>query len=114
MKKLLTFALLLMLMACEKNEPNIVIPELNSQMTKLDVIEIIGSPDVSETFFLDTTLASLFIYQCTFAKNFGEYIRIDGDGRYFYVLFENGNVSKFYYSYLSDDVLVLMKNNPPR
>ena len=53
MKKLLTFALLLMLISCEKNEPNIVIPELNSQMTKLDVIELIGSPDVSETFFLD-------------------------------------------------------------
>ena len=114
MKKLLTFALLLMLMACEKNEPNIVIPELNSQMTKLDVIELIGSPDVSKVFLLGEIPASIFIYQCTFAKNFGEYIRIDGDGRYFYELFENGKVSKFYYSYLSDDVLVLMKNNTPR
>jgi len=114
MKKLLTFALLLMLISCEKNEPNIVIPELNSQMTKLDVIELIGSPDVSEVYFLDTTLASLFIYRCTFTEQFGKYIRIDGDGRYFYVIFENGRVSKFYYSYLSDDVLILMKNNPPR
>ena len=114
MKKLLTFALLLMLMACEKNEPNIVIPELNNEMTKLDVIELIGSPDVSKVFLLGEIPASIFIYQCTFAKNFGEYIRVDGDGRYFYVLFENGKVSKFYYSYLSDDVLVLMKNNPPR
>lgn len=114
MKKLLTFALLLMLMACEKNEPNIVIPELNNDMTIQEVIGLIGSYDASKVWENQESAYMLAIYRCTFAKQFGEYIRIDGDGRYFYVLFENGNVSKFYYSYLSDDVLVLMKNNPPR
>lgn len=114
MKKLLTFALLLMLMACEKNEPNIVIPELNNDMTIQEVIVLIGSYDASKVWENQESSYMLAIYRCTFAKQFGEYIRIEGDGCYFYVLFENGKVSKFYYSYLSDDVLMLMKNNPPR
>ena len=47
MKNLLTFALLLMLISCENNSPNIVTPTFeNKGTTRSNVIETIGNPNV--------------------------------------------------------------------
>lgn len=112
MKKLLTFALLLMLMACEKNEPNIVTPEFDDRVTTINQVKsMIGTPDVTINFNEYTK----FIYRCEFIDVLGRFKRIESDKRCFVVLFYDGVTIDWHYSYINEeDVLVLMKNNPPR
>ena len=63
MKKLLTFALLLMLISCENNSPNIVTPTFENRITtRSDVIETIGTPDV----IIELDGNAKYIYFCEF------------------------------------------------
>ena len=112
MKKLLPFALLLMLVACEKNEPNIVTPTFENRITtRSDVIETIGTPDV----IIELDGNAKYIYFCEFTEVFGRYIRIESKERFFTVLFCGDVVISSHYSYSNNNCICsLIKNNPPK
>jgi hypothetical protein len=111
MKKLLTFVLLLMLMACEKNEPNIVTPEFEYRVTSIEQVKLtIGIPDATIT----SNEYTKFIYNCEFIEVFGKFERIESSQRCFVVIFYDGVTIDWHYSYFNEEeIFVLMKNNPP-
>lgn len=111
MKKLLSFTLLLLLMSCEKNEPNMVTPEFDYRVTSIAQVKaIIGVPDV----IITSNEYTKFIYQCEFVEVFGKYKRIESDQRCFIVIFYDGVTIDWHYTYYTcEDIIILMKNNPP-
>ena len=89
-----------MLMACEKNEPNIVTPEFEYRVTSIEQVKLtIGTPDA----IITSNEYTKFIYRCEFVDVFGNFKRIESDKRCFVVIFYDGVTINWYYSYFIEE-----------
>jgi hypothetical protein len=110
MKKLLTFALILVMVSCEVNDDAIFYPQFEiNKTTMFDVENLLGVPN----FKSGDGINYKYLYKAYFVKNINGIERIDSEERFFFAKFYDSLIVDYGYIF-SDDLTKFYKTNPPR